>query len=90
MLSFTTAHVAVVALRLKDPTAAAVPGAVERAGPRSSDVPLTAVLGAIGTFAAWISVVVLHDEARTVGHARGWSVGIAGYVVYRAPRRAWT
>jgi APA family basic amino acid/polyamine antiporter len=45
-------------------------------------LPLAAVLGAIGTFAAWVSVVVLHSEARTVGI--GWMVvGMAGYFLYR-------
>jgi APA family basic amino acid/polyamine antiporter len=45
-------------------------------------IPMTAVLGAIGTFAAWISVVVLHAEARAVGIP--WMVlGLVGFVVYR-------
>jgi nucleotide-binding universal stress UspA family protein len=50
-----------------------------------SQLPLTAVIGGIGTFAAWISVMVLHVDARYVG--TGWMVvGMVGYVVYR--RRA--
>jgi APA family basic amino acid/polyamine antiporter len=82
MLSFTTAHVAVIALRVKDP---------ERARPyrlpwnvriRGYEIPLTAVLGATGTFAAWCSVVALHGEARTIGVP--WMiVGITGYLLYR-------
>jgi APA family basic amino acid/polyamine antiporter len=82
MLSFTTAHAAVVALRLKEP---------DRERPyrmpwnipfRGRQLPLTAVLGGIATFAAWISVLALHAEARTVGV--GWMVvGLVGYVVYR-------
>jgi hypothetical protein len=45
-------------------------------------LPLGAVLGGLGTFAAWVSVVALHVEARTVGIA--WMVvGMAGYFVYR-------
>ena len=43
---------------------------------------MTAVLGAIGTFAAWCAVVALHPEARTIGIP--WMVlGMAGYFVYR-------
>ncbi len=82
MLSFTTAHAAVIALRFKEP---------ERERPyqmpwnvtvRGRQLPLTAVLGGIGTFAAWISVLALHVEARTVGV--GWMiVGLTGYVIYR-------
>src|ERR1019366_5623999 len=72
MLSFTTAHAAVIALRIKDP---------DRERPyrmpwnirfRGRQIPLTAVLGGIGTFAAWVSVLALHVEARTVGV--GWMV----------------
>jgi APA family basic amino acid/polyamine antiporter len=45
-------------------------------------LPLAAVLGALGTFTAWVSVVVLHHEARTVGI--GWMVvGLIGYFAYR-------
>ena len=49
---------------------------------RGSSIPITAVLGAIGTFGAWIAVVVLHTEARTIGIP--WMViGMIGYYVYR-------
>jgi APA family basic amino acid/polyamine antiporter len=45
-------------------------------------VPLTAVLGALGTAAAFVSVVVLHPEARIIGTA--WvALGLGGYLVYR-------
>jgi hypothetical protein len=43
---------------------------------------MTAVLGAIGTFAAWCAVVALHPEARTIGIP--WMVlGMGGYLWYR-------
>jgi APA family basic amino acid/polyamine antiporter len=46
---------------------------------------MTAVLGAMGTGAAFVSVVVLHTEARYVG--TGWMiVGMAGYFLYRRRR----
>src|SRR5664280_270603 len=82
ILSFTTAHVSVVALRYKE---------ADRERPyrmpwnvpfRGHVIPLTAVLGAIGTFGAWCAVVALHGEARTIGIP--WMVlGMAGYFVYR-------
>ena len=82
MLSFTTAHVSIVALRFKDPDRHRpyrVPWNVRF---RGGQLPLAAVVGALGTFAAWLSVIVLHGEARTVGV--GWMVvGVAGYFVYR-------
>jgi APA family basic amino acid/polyamine antiporter len=85
MLSFTTAHVSIVALRFKDPDRHRpyrVPWNVRF---RGAQLPLAAVVGALGTFAAWLSVVALHPEARTVGV--GWMVvGVAGYFVYRRRR----
>ncbi len=82
MLSFTTAHVAVVALRVKDPDRERpyrAPGGVRI---RGYVIPMTAVVGGIGTAAAWIAVVVLHSEARLVGIP--WMVfGMCAYFVYR-------
>jgi APA family basic amino acid/polyamine antiporter len=60
---------------------------------RGKDIPLSAVLGAIGTFGAWCAVVALHGEARTIGIP--WMVlGMAGYFLYRRrqgldPRRSY-
>src|SRR4029077_975493 len=82
MLSFTTAHVAVIALRVKRPAQERPYRLPLNARIRGYSIPLTALLGGIGTFAAWISVVVLHGEARTIGIP--WMVvGMAGYVLYR-------
>jgi APA family basic amino acid/polyamine antiporter len=82
MLSFTTAHVAVVALRLKDPDRERPYRMPWNVAFRGRQIPLTAVLGAIGTFAAWCAVVVLHPEARTIGIP--WMLlGMAGYLLYR-------
>jgi APA family basic amino acid/polyamine antiporter len=82
MLSFTTAHAAIIALRIKDPDRAR-PYRISVGIPfRGARIPLSAVIGIIGTAAAWISVMVLHVDARYVGTA--WMiVGLAGYVIYR-------
>lgn len=82
MLSFTTAHAAVVALRIKDPHRERPYRMPWNIHVRGAQIPLTAVLGGLGTFTAWVSVVALKPEARTVGV--GWMVlGLGGYVVYR-------
>src|SRR5919201_541827 len=82
MLSFTTAHVAVVALRVREPDRERPYRMPWNVGWRGTQIPLKAVLGALGTFTAWVSVVILHGEARTVGV--GWMVaGLAGYFLYR-------
>ena len=82
MLSFTTAHVAVIALRIKRPDQERPYRLPLNVRIRGHSIPLTAVLGGLGTLAAWGSVVVLHSEARTIGIP--WMlVGMIGYVVYR-------
>jgi basic amino acid/polyamine antiporter, APA family len=82
MLSFTTAHVAIIALRFKQPDTKRPYRVPWNIPFRGRSLPLTAVLGAIGTFAAWASVVALHVEARTVGI--GWmAVGMGCYFWYR-------
>jgi APA family basic amino acid/polyamine antiporter len=83
MLSFTTAHAAIIVLRFKDPDRERpyrMPWNIRVGGGR--ELPLTAVLGGIGTLVAWLSVLALHVDARYVGTA--WMiVGLAGYAVYR-------
>ncbi len=82
MLSFTVAHLAVIALRFKEPD-------IERPfrGPgnvrvRGVDVPLFAVFGAAGTGTAFVVVTVLNLETLVAGGV--WlSIGIATYLVYR-------
>ena len=84
MLSFTTAHVAVVALRVKDPDRPRPYRAPWNVRFRGRPVPLSACLGGDRDVRRLdLRRSSLHDEARTVGHGRGWSVGLAGYVVYR-------
>jgi APA family basic amino acid/polyamine antiporter len=82
MLSFTTAHVAVLALRFKEPDRPRPYRAPMNVRFRGTLISLTPLLGALGTFVAWLSVVALHVEARTVGI--GWMIaGLAGYAFYR-------
>jgi APA family basic amino acid/polyamine antiporter len=82
MLSFTTAHAAVIALRIKDPDRERpyrMPWSIRI---RGADIPMTAVIGGLGTAAAWVAVVALHVEARYVGIP--WMiVGMVGYFYYR-------
>jgi basic amino acid/polyamine antiporter, APA family len=82
MLSFTIAHVSIVALRMRDPGRDRPYRAPWNVRIRGKLVPMTAVIGAIGTGAAFVSVVALHTEARYVG--TGWMLaGMAGYFLYR-------
>jgi APA family basic amino acid/polyamine antiporter len=81
-LAFTIAHLSIIALRFREPEFERpfkVPLSIRV---RGRLVPAPAVLGAILSFGAWISVLVLHSGARYVGSA--WMAGgIVLYVVYR-------
>jgi APA family basic amino acid/polyamine antiporter len=82
MLAFTVAHLAVIALRIKQPDAKRPfrgPGNVTIGG---RDLPLFAIVGATGTGLAFIVVMVLNIETLVVGVS--WlSLGTATYFVYR-------
>jgi APA family basic amino acid/polyamine antiporter len=82
MLSFTIAHVAVIQLRRRHADAERPwkpPLNVPAFGVK---VPLTAVLGGLGTFAAWIVVMALNPRTLFVGTA--WmALGIGVYILYR-------
>jgi APA family basic amino acid/polyamine antiporter len=82
MLSFTIAHLAVIALRLKYPDRARPyrgPGTVTIAG---RPLPLFALFGVFGTGSAWIVVTVLNLTTLISG-AVWLTIGITTYVIYR-------
>jgi len=82
MLSFTIAHVAVIQLRRNKPDVERTwkpPFNIRMFG---FSVPVTAVLGGLGTFIAWLVVMALNPRTLVVG--LGWmALGIAVYVLYR-------
>jgi APA family basic amino acid/polyamine antiporter len=82
MLSFTIAHLSIIALRRRRPDVDRPYRAPWNERWRGTEIPLTAVIGAIGTGAAFVSVIVLHPEARIIGTA--WlGAGLVGYLLYR-------
>jgi basic amino acid/polyamine antiporter, APA family len=82
MLSFTIAHAAVIALRVKHPDTERPwrgPGNVRF---RGHDVPLFAVFGGLGTGIAFVVVTVLNIDTLIAGTI--WlSIGMTTYVVFR-------
>jgi APA family basic amino acid/polyamine antiporter len=82
MLSFTIAHLSVIALRVKHPE-------IERPwkGPgtlrvRGMELPMFAVFGGLGTAIAFVVVTVLNIETLIAGTV--WlAIGITTYVLYR-------
>jgi basic amino acid/polyamine antiporter, APA family len=82
MLSFTIAHMAVIALRVKHPDAERPwrgPGTLRV---RGAELPLFAVVGGLGTGIAFVVVTVLNAETLVAGSI--WlAIGITTYVLFR-------
>src|SRR6266516_3272950 len=82
MLSFTIAHVSVIALRMHTRDDAEAFKIRPSLRVRGVDWPLFAIFGALGTGAAWIVVVIQKPGPRWAGLA--WlAIGLAGYFAYR-------
>ena len=82
MLSFTIAHVAVIQLRRKHPDVERTWKPPFNPPAFGVNIPVTAVLGGLGTFAAWVVVMALNPRTLIVG--LGWmALGITVYVLYR-------
>jgi APA family basic amino acid/polyamine antiporter len=82
MLSFTVAHVSVLQLRRRFPDQVRPwmpPGNFRW---RGSLLPLSAIVGGLGTFAAWVVVMALNTRTLVIG--MGWMlIGLVIYVLYR-------
>jgi basic amino acid/polyamine antiporter, APA family len=82
MLSFTLAHLAVIALRIKEPDRERPyrgPGVVRF---RGTELPLFAIVGAAGTALSWLAVTALNVETLIAGSI--WmTIGLTTYVLYR-------
>jgi APA family basic amino acid/polyamine antiporter len=82
MLSFTIAHLSLIALRAKKPHEELIFRGRPNIRVRSVDWPIFAFVGAIATGLAWLVVVVQTPTTRYAG--LGWLVaGFAMYLVYR-------
>jgi APA family basic amino acid/polyamine antiporter len=82
MLSFTIAHAAIVALRIRRRDEELVFRARPNVRFRGVDWPVFALLGGLGTAIAWFVVVLEKPAARWAG--LGWlALGLAFYVAYR-------
>ncbi len=82
MLSFTVAHVSIVALRVRSPDQESLFRARPNLRVRGLDLPLFAILGGLATGGAWLVVVFQEEATRWAGLA--WlALGFAAYVIYR-------
>jgi APA family basic amino acid/polyamine antiporter len=82
MLSFTIAHLSVIALRIKEPDHDRPwrgPGEIKI---RGRSIPVFAVFGGLGTSLAWVVVTILNISTLIAGFV--WlTLGITLYVLYR-------
>ncbi|MDX6450535.1 MAG: basic amino acid/polyamine antiporter, family [Gaiellaceae bacterium] len=82
MLSFTIAHLSVIALRVRRPDDELEWRARPNLSIRGISWPLFAIIGALGTGTAWLVVVIKDAPTRYAGTA--WlAVGLVFYVLYR-------
>ena len=82
MLSFTIAHVSVIALRIRQPDHDLVFRAKPNLRWRGVEWPIFAIIGGLGTFLAWLVVVIQKPGPRWAG--LGWlAIGLVGYAIYR-------
>jgi basic amino acid/polyamine antiporter, APA family len=82
MLSFTVAHASVIALRIKEPDRERPYRAPLNLTVRGRSIPLTSVLGGLGTGIAFLVVSILNLETLVTGTL--WlALGMTVYVVYR-------
>jgi APA family basic amino acid/polyamine antiporter len=82
MLSFTIAHISLIRLRQRYPDKERLWRAPLNVRFRGFDLPLVAVVGAMGTGAAWIVVMALNTRTLVLGTL--WMlIGIGTYVAYR-------
>jgi APA family basic amino acid/polyamine antiporter len=82
MLAFTIAHASVIVMRFREREARRPFRIPLSISVRGGSVPLPALVGAVGSFAAWVSVIILHEGARAVGGL--WMlVGLVLYTTYR-------
>src|SRR3954464_3128309 len=82
MLSFTIAHVSVIKLRQRNPHRERPWKPPLNFRAFGFEIPITAVLGGLGTCAAWVIVIALHSTTGLVG--AGWMLlGVLLYWGYR-------
>jgi basic amino acid/polyamine antiporter, APA family len=83
LLGLTIAHASICMLRYREPDRDRPYKMPLGVSFRGGELPLPAAFGAVLSFIAWVSVIILHSGARYVGF--GWMVGgLLLYVVYRS------
>jgi APA family basic amino acid/polyamine antiporter len=81
-IAFTIAHLSIVRLRMTQPDRPRPFRVPLNLRLRGSSIPVPAVVMAVFSALAWVSVIAFHEGARYIGG--GWLLfGVVGYVIYR-------
>jgi APA family basic amino acid/polyamine antiporter len=82
VLAYSLAHASIIALRIKEPNLPRpfkIPANIHIKG---REIPITAVLGGLATFATWFIVVYTHEIGRIVGFT--WlAIGLIIFFLYQ-------
>jgi APA family basic amino acid/polyamine antiporter len=82
MFAYTVAHLSVIALRIKEPNLLRPFKIPVNVRVRQWEIPVTSILGFLGTGITWFIVVYTHELGRIIGF--GWmALGLIIYIVYR-------
>jgi APA family basic amino acid/polyamine antiporter len=82
MLAYSMAHISIIVLRVKEPNLPRPFKIPLNLRIRRNDIPVTAILGGLGTSITWFIVMFTHPYGRVVGFA--WlGVGLLIYIIYR-------
>jgi len=82
MLAYTSAHASIIALRIKEPNLLRPFKIPLNIRIRKREIPITAVIGGLGTGLTWLIVVYTHHLGRIVGLI--WiAIGLVIYILYR-------
>jgi APA family basic amino acid/polyamine antiporter len=83
LIAFGLAHLSVCVMRFKEPDLPRPFKVPFNIRVRGGELPLPAAVGAVLAFAAWVGMVIYHDEARLLGTV--WMVaGLGIYLFYRS------
>lgn len=86
MLAFSIAHLSIIALRIKEPNLPRPFRAKPNINIGKHNIPLTAIIGFLSTFAVWLVVIIYNPWGRGIGFL--WvGAGILMYIIFRVKHK---
>ena len=87
MIAFCAAHLSLIMLRIRKPDLERpFKSPLNIRFSKNVSIPLTAIIGALSTFAVWVLVVITKPEGRYLGFT--WmAIGVVMYILYRRTKK---